>query len=129
MGSTLSEGIFKPAAGDRGSVFGPGMAQNAQYQNDHQHSGADGSKAIPASYLTKATASLTAANWVASGNLYYQAVTLPGGYSFDTTNISCRIGNGTADGDYFYPTIEKASASTFNIYVNDNTLDVDILYA
>jgi hypothetical protein len=128
MGTTLSEGIFKPAVGDKGSVFGPGLSANAQIQNDHQHTGSDGSKAIATKSLSKGSASLASGDWVASGEKYYQTVTLPSGYTYDTTMVLAKIGNGTADGDYFQPTIEKASATQFNIYVNDNTIDVDLLY-
>lgn len=134
---TLSYTYQKPETGDKGSVWFPAMENNIQKLNDHNHDGSN-SALLPAANITRPTSSIVAANWVSDGggNYHYQ-VTVPVAISGAATyndvfyyNLQCRISTvGSTYGDIVYPSIERDSATTFTVYVNDNTLDLNISYS
>lgn len=117
---TLSYGFKKPETDDTGDVWFPAMAANMQQLNDHSHNGTDSAR------LTATTQSLLAASWSADlgGGSYRQLVTMPAGLTFDAVTIEVRLSNGTV----IHPTITKVSSTTFYVYVNDNTLDLTVVY-
>lgn len=124
---TLSKGIKKPQTGDRGSVFYPALADNAQKQNDHTHNGTDG-EPVNAKYITKTTASILAAGWVAvagQAGTYRQLVTLPTGFTEVNT---AEIGFVDAAGEKLMLDIERVSATTYFVYINDNAQTVTATY-
>lgn len=117
----LSHGFLKPDPSDTGDVVFPALQTNIQKLNDHTHDGTD------AALVAITTQSLLAINWVAApigGGLYRQLVTMPVGFLFDAVNISFRL----TTGEFLYPSIERASATTYYIYINDNTLGVTAIY-
>lgn len=118
---TLSHGFQKPGNGDTGDVFFPSMASNIQLLNDHTHNGSD------APLLAAFIQSLLSANWSAApigGGVYRQLATVPAGFSFDTCEIWFRL----STGQNFYPSVERASSTTYYVYINDNTLNISAIY-
>lgn len=119
---TLTYGYKKPQLDDTGDVFFPAMEANIQQLNDHTHDGAT-SAIIPT-----ASAVVAHAGWVAAGlttpGLYTQVITLPTGRAYDTTQFTVRDSAGNVTNNQ----ITKASASTYNIFTNDNTQDLLVQY-
>ncbi len=123
---TLSYGYLKPQTGDKGSVFFPALEANIQQLNDHTHNGVN-SSLIPASSIVATTQALVAADWVDvdGSGLYRQLVAMPGAMVYNNFSILAKL---TATGNQYYPTIEKVTANSFYIYINDNSLDVTVYY-
>lgn len=128
MASTLTTKGYKlPSDGDRGTWWDD-INFNTQRTNDHTHDGSD-SQALSTAVLTKGSLSVASGSWVAvagQAGTYRQLCTHPTGYTFPT---ACMTVYETATGNLIYPSIEKVSASTFYIYINDNTLDLVVKYA
>lgn len=122
---TLSNGYLLPETGDRGNTFFPALESNIQRLNDHSHNGSDSEK-LTAEAITALidSSSLIPANWSVQPNGLYRApVTMPGSLLFDTTSIELRTNN-----KVLYADIEKITANTFYVYVNDSSLTVTALY-
>ncbi len=118
---TLSHGYLKPGNPDTGDEFFPAMEDNIQLMNDHTHNGTDGA------LIASTAQSILAVNWVAAaigGGLYRQLVTVPTGYSYDTADIWFKL----STGEVVYPSIERASGTTYYIYTNDNSLQYTARY-
>lgn len=117
---------------DKGSVFFPAIEDNFQRLNDHDHDGTD-SALLPPSSFAKFTSTILAAQWSSDGGgNYSKVVTVPVGISGAATyndikyyDIFCQD---LATGDRLLLTIEKETAYTFTVRINDNTLDVLIYY-
>jgi len=118
----LSHGYFKPQNGvDAGSVWFPAMEANIQLMNDHTHNLTDGAQ------LAVATQSILAANWSAAsvgGGLYQQTVTMPNGYSYDTTDIFFRL----STGEIWVPTVVRVSSTSYQLFCNNSALAVTAFY-
>ena len=114
---TLSKGYLKPASPDTGDIFFPAMQTNIQMLNDHTHDG------VTSQLLATTTQQILAANWVAApagGGLYRQLVTLPttpSGLQYDVVDVWFKL----STGELTYPTVERASATTYYVYTIDNT--------
>jgi hypothetical protein len=122
---TLSYGFKKPQSGDLGSVYFPALENNFQQLNDHDHDGTDSAK-LPTSSLTAQTGSILAASWVSlGGGNYRQLVTLAGTLQYDNVVASFR---NSSTGDYLNLTVEKASATTYYVYINDNSVSLTAYY-
>lgn len=119
---TLSHGFKKPQNGiDSGSTWFPAMETNAQLLNDHTHNLTDSAQ------LAVTAQSILAANWVAAsvgGGLYQQTITMPAGFLYDVTDIRFRV----STGEIFVPTVIRASSTTYQIFINDNSLAVTAFY-
>lgn len=112
---TLSYGYKKPVNPDQGDLFFPAMEFNIQRLNDHAH---DGVNSAP---LASQSQSIFPGSWVAApigGGLYRQLVTMPLGLNYDTVDIWFKL----STGEFVYPSVERASASTYYVYTNDNSL-------
>lgn len=124
---TLSYGFLKPQTGDKGSVFFPALEANVQQLNDHTHNGTNSAK-LTASSVTVVADTAAAIDWAAvSGQpgTFSQVVAMPAGMAFDDYNIAFR---NAADGAHLYLSYIKASATTFTVFINDSSIDLDILY-
>lgn len=118
---TLSKGYKKPVREDTGDKFFPAMQTNIQLMNDHVHDGISGA------VLTPGSQTILAASWAAvAGKIdtYSQVVTMPTGYSYDTVGILFRLSTGQP----IYPSVDRVSATTYRVYVNDNTLALTAQY-
>lgn len=118
--STLSKGYKKPSNPTSGDLFFPAMEDNIQLMNDHVHNGVTGA------ITPSATGTALSTDWGSDlgGGSYRQVITMPTGFSFDTTNIQVR----RSTGEMVYPTIEKISSTTFYLYTNNNGIAYNILY-
>ncbi len=122
---TLSFGFKKPENGDLGSIVFPALEDNIQQLNDHSHDGVDSTKIVSGS-LDPTQVSIAAGSWVLVGNgLYKQTITLPGTLTYDKTSFTVKL-SGT--GHLVHPTIEKVSATQYDIYTNDNSVGFEVSY-
>jgi hypothetical protein len=125
---TLTYGYKKPQTGDKGSVFFPALEDNFQRLNDHDHDGAN-SKKLSATSVQSVAQTLLAAGWVGVGNsLFRQLVTCPSTLLVDEQAMRFQIASGPKAGHFFHPSVEKVSANTFYVYINESTVDVKVLY-
>lgn len=135
---TLSKGFKRPETNDPGSLWFPAMEDNITQLNSHDHDGTD-SALIPSSAIDKTsfTTTVTGASLTNDGGgNYSKVVTVPaaisGAINFADIiyyNIVCKINTaGTTYGDIVMPTIERESATTFTMRVNDNTIDYILYY-
>lgn len=129
---TLTFGYKLPEDGDKGSVFFPALAFDIQRLNDHDHDGQNSTKLTAQSVgaLIDDT-SVVAANWVAvvgEAGTFKQTVTMPPNTDFDEYGIYIQVKDGVNAGNIIYPGIEKVGASTFDLFVNDNTLNLIVKY-
>lgn len=110
---TLSYGFKKPQNPDTGDQFWSALETDIQQLNDHTH---DGSNSAP---LATKQISVLSANWVSSGTTpaYRQAITMPTGYSYDTSHIWVR----RSTGETVYPDIRRISSTQFYFYNANNT--------
>jgi hypothetical protein len=123
MSSTLSKGFKLPATGDRN--FWTDLATNITKTNAHTHNGVD-SEAINITNLVKPTSTLVSTSWVAvagEAGSFKQSVIMPVGVLFDNVIVKVQLGS-----EQIFPTIVKTAASSFDITVNDNTMNLAITY-
>src|SRR5690606_29943587 len=125
MGTTTTMGYQKPAIRD--SDWWDQIEHNIDRMDSHDHDGTDGEK-IAAKNITKSTTTITSNDWGSDsgGSTFTYSVTMPSGHEFDNAVIMVKD---TDSGDVIYPTITKTGASAFDITVNDNTLNLTVIYA
>lgn len=122
---TLSYGYKKPQTNDKGPIVFPALEGNIQRLNDHTHDGANSAK-LPSTSLSPSSATLLAGAWTLVGDgLYKQTVTLPSGITYDNAVFTVKL---ATSGDIVHPTIEKVSATQYDIYTNDNTEGFVVVY-
>ena len=123
MSTTLTYGYKKPDTGDKGSSFFPDLEDNIDRLNGHSHDGNDSVK-LPPTSLSKSSQTIASTSWVAtSGGTYKQTVTMPSGILYDDVIMMFKVSD-----DIIHPTVEKVTASTYDIYINDNSVDVMAIY-
>lgn len=123
--NTLSYGVKQPQTGDKGSVFFPALEDDLDYLNDHAHDGVTGVK-ITATNITAVTQSVLSGSWVAtSGGTYRQLLTVANGKNFDDVDIVFRD---STSKQKMYLATEKVSATTFYVYINDNSIGLTASY-
>jgi hypothetical protein len=117
-----------PETGDRGTTFCPAISQNFTILDGHTHDGSN-SEQIAAKSVTKGSVTLLAAAWASDSGEYKQTLTLPSGYLADTTVLRFTVNNGSLSGNICYPTVKKASANTFDVWIWDNTVELKVVVA
>ena len=119
MADTTSYGYKIPRNPDKGSTFFTQLEDNIQRVNDHSHNG------VNSAPLAK-TQSISSASWGADlgGGRYKQTITLTGSLTYDTIVIQIRL----SSGHIIHPTIEKVSGTSYDVYVNDNSLNLTAVY-
>lgn len=137
MSSTLTYGRILPATGDAGSTWFPALETNIALDDAHNHNGVNSPALTPVAF-TKFSSNIVAADWGSDGGGNYSVlVTVPSGISTasspfnDVSYYDIFVSISTAGatlGDRVYPQIERESATTFTVRVNDNTLDLLIRY-
>lgn len=126
MPTTLSNGVRVPSDGDRDwyEIIEEALA----ILNNHTHDG-DDSEQLPSSIISKATQDVLAANWVSQGEgTYKQTLTLPTNYTWNDMQVRFYINGGAQDGNEVLLSVKKVSATTFDIFINDNTLALKAVY-
>ena len=122
---TLSFGFKKPQTPDKGSVFFPALEADIQQVNDHNHNGTNSAK-LPASSLTPTQGSINSAGWVSlGGGNYRQLVTMPATLTIDDYLPHFRL---SATGHPVLLSVEKVTATTYWVYINDNTQSLIVSY-
>lgn len=122
---TLSYGYKKPQSNDRGPVVFPALEDNWQRVNDHDHNGVN-SKKLSATSMESIVIPVAAAGWNSlGGGFFKQTVNMPAGTEYSKKSIEVR----TADGVVIHPTVIKLSEAQFELYVNDNTLDLKVVFS
>jgi hypothetical protein len=125
MSTTLSYGYKLPTTGDRGPVVFPDLEDNIQQLNDHNHNGTN-SSLISSASITAVTQTLLAGSWVlVADGIYKQTVTIPGTLQYDNTHISFTH---ATTGHLLYLSVEKVSATQFDVFINDNTAGLKVRY-
>jgi hypothetical protein len=120
---TLTYGYKKPETNDKGVDFFPALELNFQKLNDHTHNGSDSAKLTTASVIITEIA-FSSGSWVSQGNgTYRQLLTMSGSMLFDNFAFAFKL----STGEFFYPKIEKVSANTFYLYINNNTLSGKVI--
>lgn len=126
MSTTLTKGYKLPQTGDRN--FWSDLSFDIQRLNDHKHDGVDSVSLTPYN-IAKGTNTISSANWVAvGGGTYKQTITMPTNYLFDESIIKHVVTSGTHAGKEILATLKKITASSYEIYVNDNTMDLIARY-
>jgi len=115
MAINLATGLLltQPENDDTGDVWFAALAANILKINDHVH--------VPNKTLTA-----DAANWGSDlgNNEFKQTLTVPGSKNYDDVAIEVRL----STGQRIYPTIEKASGTTLDIFTNDVSLTYQLLF-
>lgn len=121
---TGSYGYQIPEDGDKGNEVFPALVDDLEQLDEHDHDGVN-SAALTRTAMASTTQSLSAGDWSAtSGGNYRQLVAMPAGLLYNTMSMTFRLANG----DPYFPTVEKVSSTSFYVYINDNTQDVTVLY-
>jgi hypothetical protein len=121
---TLSKGYKLPETGDKGTLFFPALEFNIQRLNDHTHDGTDSAQ-LSASAISAITDTISFAGWsLVSGGTYKQTVTMPVGLDFDDYVPTFR----NLLGHILYLSVEKVTASTYDVYINDPTQSLVVTY-
>lgn len=125
MSTTLTYGYKLPQDGDKGSTWFPDLAFDISRLNDHSHDGLN-SAPISSINITSTTQALVSGSWVATANgIYRQLVTVPSGKTYDNSVIIFR---NTSTKSQMFLGVEKVSATTYYVYINDNSVDVTAYY-
>ena len=132
MPTTLTYGRKKPIQGEKGEPVFEALEDNIDLNDAHTHNGTDSAKLVPATF-TPETADVASGSWAADGTKYKQTLTIPAAYS-----SASRTMNDIAMAVYeydgadviaqIYPTIERVSDTTFDIYSPVNTKEYRIVY-
>lgn len=134
---TLSSGLKRPAAGDKGSVFWDAMKDNVTWMDTHTHNGETGDFLDSSQAPGVAGTALAAVDWVLVGNgIYRQLVTMPNitgsspaaAMNIDSFKPVFRFSGGSYAGEETPLKILKVSASTYYVYINDNTQALTVVY-
>lgn len=122
---TLSYGFKKPQSGDTGAALFTALELDVQKMNDHTHNGTD-SALLTSSSLSVTTQSVLSGAWSAQGGgTYKQTVSMTGGLQFDDVNVSFRE---SVSGNPLFLTVEKVSGTSYDVYINDNSLTLTAFY-
>ena len=126
MAETLSFGYLNPEVGDSAKEWQDAINPTIQQLNDHTHDGIDSSTISPAS-ITKFSTAILSGNWVSDGGgNFSQVVTAPPQVT-EVNDFYIKTHN-TANGDVLYPSVERVTAGSFRVRVNDNSLDITAIY-
>jgi hypothetical protein len=130
MPTTLSKGYKVPSTGERGTWW-TNLTDNWTRVNSHVHDNSDSAR-VECKNLTHGSNTILAASWAATtgqAGTYEQTITVPSGYDVATVTMSFYVNSGSESGNMIFPTITKVTATTYKIYINDNSLDLKVLYA
>lgn len=124
--NTLTYGQKIPESGDLASVWMGGIEDNFTRLDAHDHDGVDSPLLTPAS-VTKYSSTVSSGSWSsAGGGMYTQTITVPASITeFNSSDIYIYI---TSTGERIFPGIVRASATTYTITVNDNSLALTVKY-
>lgn len=125
MGTTQTYGRKIPSVGD--ADWWDQLEDNIALDDSHDHNGTNTPK-ISTKNLSKSTSTIGSGSWGAvsgQAGTYSQTITVPSGYTVDGSLIKFYI---TSSGIEIHPTVRKASAGTYDVFINDNTLSLTAVY-
>lgn len=122
--NTLTYGMKIPENGDTSADWMPAIEDNFTQLDAHSHNGVD-SPLLSSAAFAVIVVNAPTLSWAHQGNgTYKQTVTMPGTLEYDDKNIGFR---NASTGDILYLTCKKVTATTFDIYINDNTISVNCI--
>lgn len=126
---TTTYGYKIPENGDTGAPVFAALGGNATLVDAHTHNGINSAK-ITSSDLQRSTISLPSGSWVATsdGTGFKQTVTCPGVYTLANSSFRFRVSSGAHANKIIHPTILPISVTSFEVVVNDSSLNLDILF-
>ena len=131
MSTTLTFGRKLPTDGDRGSTWFDDLETNIALNDAHTHDGVT-SASLATKDLTKATQTLLSASWAAvSGEqgTYSQTVSLPSGVTLANMMPKFQVNTAGAElGDILDLRVEQVTSVSYEIFINDNSLEVLATY-
>lgn len=126
---TLTYGLKKPQTGDKGSTFFPALEDNIDLLDSHDHDGVNSAK-LQSSSVNAISQTVASGSWADQGGGIHRAlVTMPSPLEFDTCTMNFEIASGADIGARFFPSYEKVSTNTFYVYINDNSVDIKVIYS
>ena len=123
---TLSNNIRVPEDDDAGNVWADAIEHDLEILNDLKGDVEN----ITVADIKKEVTLLDKANWEVDpdGKGYKQTVSMPTGYTLTNSKPSFYIASGTRIYTPVYPTVKPLGLTSFDVFINDSTLDVGILY-
>lgn len=128
MSITLSKGFRLPEVGDR--AFWGDLEFNITQLNSHVHNGTDSERIVPGSF-NKTVGTLTSGAWTAvvdNAGTFKQTITVPTGYTQANMQLKFCVDGGGEDGFEVHPSVRKVSATTFDVFCNDNSVALKVVY-
>lgn len=126
----LSYGYKQPEDGDRGSSFFPALNFDIQRLNDHNHDGTNSTK-LDGTSIIALSDTISSADWVAvvgQPGTYSQVVNMPAGTLSADYLPKFLVVGGVHDGKFLDLTVNITAAAQYEVFVNDNTLDLKAFY-
>ncbi len=131
MGTVLTYGLTRPDAGDESkSEWMPNERANITHIDGHNHDGSN-SALVNMSTVAKTPQDILQANWTlvtGTNGLYRQQVTMPAALTYDNAFMKFNYEGGSSDKDEVFLTTEKSGASSYWVYINDNSIDLIVRY-
>lgn len=123
---TLTYGFKKPVDGDSADTWMTALEDNVTRVDGHSHNGVD-SPLLDATAIAKFETTVAHASWSSQGGgMYRQTITVPAAVlEFDDYDIFIFD---TSTKERIFTTVTRVSATTYYIYVNDNSLDLTVKY-
>lgn len=126
MGVTTTYGYKKPQSPDTGETFWDDLEFDISRLDSHSHNGTDSAQ-LSGNNVTPVSDTIEAADWVAvsgQAGTYSQTVTVPLGVQLSKKMPNFRL----STGEVIHPSVEILGETTYNVFINDNTLELDVFY-
>ncbi len=125
MATTTAYGYKVMESGDLAVTWMTDTEDNWTRISAHSHDGTDSAALTPNS-ITKYSSTVTNSWSSVSGGHYKQTITVPAGVT-EINNFDVMV-YVTSSGLRIYPDIARVSATTYDIFVSDNTLQLTVKY-
>lgn len=125
MATTTAYGYKIMESGDLAAVWMEDIPDNFERLSDHNHDGSN-SRALTPNAITKYSSTITNSWASVSGGHYKQTITVPAGVSeINDFDIMFYV---TSTGERIYPGVTRVSATTYDVFVSDNSLQLTAKY-
>lgn len=126
MATTESFGFINPDSGDNVQVWQDAINSTISQLNDHTHDDIDSSTISPAS-ITKFTTAILSGAWVSDGGGNFSQVVSAPAQVTEVNDFYIKM-HETPTGDVLYPSVERVTAGSYRVRVNNNSLDITAVY-
>ena len=131
MSTTLPFGRKLPTDGDRGSSWFDDLETNIALNDAHTHDGVT-SPLLPSKNISKPTTTLLAASWSAvagENGTYKQTVSTPSGVTVAAMIVKFAVNSAGGEfGNQLFLTVRRVTDLTYDVFINDNSLEVLATY-